>query len=323
MLYIQMALFVHNKNQELLWSVINKTPIFQQIFANSTRNEPELWFRAHIQNFYQKIQYTNIGSQDLHEYNRELISIMMNNLNGFAKEQYVPTKPVINNPPLTSPTYQSSQLPYTVENKQEAYNRQFDERKREYDMMNAKPDLPKVDFGGNVKDSAISNMDELIKQHMLQRDVELQKYAPPPMENTILPSSPLKIEKNENISLVPDVIMPMDNEVAADNKSGKKVSWAEKLEEYNYTKLDDCIKEITDLKEQVLNMTTHFTNFQEEIRELIRGIQETYGSLGRTLPSPGNPGNLRFPRTLPPFSVESREPTVPLDEPSLNSRESV
>ena len=312
-----MALFVHNKNQELLWSVINKTPIFQQVFANSTRNEPELWFRAHIQNFYQKIQYTNIGSQDLHEYNRELISIMMNNLNGFAKEQYLPTQPVINNPPLTSPTYQSSQLPYTVENKQEAYNRQFDERKREYDMMNSKPDLPKVDFGGNVKDSAISNMDELIKQHMLQRDVELQKYAPPPMENIVQPVSQLKIDNNENISLVPDVIMPMDNEVAADNKSGKKVSWAEKLEEYNHTKLDDCLKEITDLKEQVLNLTRHFTNFQEEIRDLIRG---TVGSPGHPLPCPGN---LRFPPTLPPFSMESREPTVPLDEPSLNSRESV
>jgi hypothetical protein len=208
-------------------------------------------------------------------------------------------------------------LPYTVENKQEAYNRQFDERKREYDMMNSKPDLPKVDFGGNVKDSAISNMDELIKQHMLQRDVELQKYAPPPMENIVQPVSQLKIDNNENISLVPDVIMPMDNEVAADNKSGKKVSWAEKLEEYNHTKLDDCLKEITDLKEQVLNLTRHFTNFQEEIRELIRG---TVGSPGHPLPCPGN---LRFPPTLPPFSMESREPTVPLDEPSLNSRESV
>ena len=276
-----MALFVHNKNQELLWSVINKTPIFQQFFANSTRNEPELWFRAHIQNFYQKIQYTNIGSQDLSEYNRELISIMMNNLNGFAKQQYVPTKPVINNPPMTSPTYQSSQLPYTVENKQDAYNREFDDRKREYDMMTTKPDLPKVDFGGNVKDSAISNMDELIKQHMQQRDAELQKYAPPPMENMIQPGSQIKIDKNENISLVPDVIMSAENETA-DNKLGKKVSWAEKLEEYNNTKLDDCLKEITDLKEQVLNMTTHFTNFQEEIRELF--LQGTIGSPGHPLP---------------------------------------
>jgi len=299
-----MALFVHNKNQELLWTVINKTPIFQQVFANSTRNEPELWFRAHIQSFYQKIQYTNIGSQDLPEYNRELISIMMNNLSEFAKEQYVHSQPVANNPPMSSPTYQSSQLPYTVENKQEAYNRQFDERKREYDLMNSKPDLPKVDFGGNVKDSAISNMDELIKQHMQQRDAELQKYAPPPMENIIQPVSQLKIDKNENISLVPDVIMsPTENE-PADNKSGKKVSWAEKLEEYNNTKLDDCLKEITDLKQQVLNMTNHFSEFQNEIRELF--LRGTYGSPGHPLP----------------LSRESREPTVPSDAPSLHSIES-
>jgi hypothetical protein len=274
-----MALFVHNKNQELLWTVINKTPIFQQVFANSTRNEPELWFRAHIQSFYQKIQYTNIGSQDLPEYNRDLISIMMNNLSEFAKEQYVPSQPVVNNPPMSSPMNQYNnmqQLPYTVENKQEAYNRQFDERKREYDMMNSKPDLPKVDFGGNVKDSAISNMDELIKQHMQQRDAELQKYAPPPMENIIQPVSQLKIDKNENISLVPDVIMsPTENE-PADNKSGKKVSWAEKPEEYNNTKLDDCLKEITDLKQQVLNMTNHFSEFQNEIRELF--LRGTVGS---------------------------------------------
>ena len=295
-----MALFVHNKNQELLWTVINKTPIFQQVFANSTRNEPELWFRAHIQSFYQKIQYTNIGSQDLPEYNRELISIMMNNLSEFAKEQYVHSQPVVNNPPMSSPTYQSSQLPYTVENKQEAYNRQFDERKREYDMMNSKPDLPKVDFGGNVKDSAISNMDELIKQHMQQRDAELQKYAPPPMENIIQTVSQLKIDKNENISLVPDVIMPTTENEPADNKSGKKVSWAEKLEEYNNTKLDDCLKEITDLKQQVLNMTNHFSQFQQEIRSLL--LRGTYGSPGHPLPL-------------------SREPTVPSDAPSLHSIE--
>jgi len=310
MLYIQMALFVHNKNQELLWSVINKTPIFQQVFANSTRNEPELWFRAHIQNFYQKIQYTNIGSQDLPEYNRELISIMMNNLSEFSKEQYVPTKPNMSNPPMSSPTYQSSQLPYTVENKQDAYNRQFDERKREYDMMTSKPDLPKVDFGGNIKDSAISNMDELIKQHMQQRDAELQKYAPPPMENMIQPGSQIKIDKSENISLVPDVIMSTTENEPADNKSGKKVSWAEKLEEYNNTKLDDCLKEITDLKQQVLDMTNHFSQFQQEIRELFRGIQGTYGSLGRTLP-------------LSMESRESREPTVPSDAPSLHMENNV
>jgi hypothetical protein len=306
-----MALFVHNKNQELLWTVINKTPIFQQVFANSTRNEPELWFRAHIQSFYQKIQYTNIGSQDLPEYNRDLISIMMNNLSEFAKEQYVPSQPVVNNPPMSSPMNQYNnmqQLPYTVENKQEAYNRQFDERKREYDMMNSKPDLPKVDFGGNVKDSAISNMDELIKQHMQQRDAELQKYAPPPMENIIQPVSQLKIDKNENISLVPDVIMsPTENE-PADNKSGKKVSWAEKPEEYNNTKLDDCLKEITDLKQQVLNMTNHFSEFQNEIRELF--LRGTVGSPGHPLP-------------LSRESSESKEPTVPLDEPSLHMENNV
>jgi hypothetical protein len=280
-----MALFVHNKNQELLWSVINKTPIFQQVFANSTRNEPELWFRAHMQNYYQKIQYVNIGSQDLPEYNRDLISIMMNNLNGFAKEQYIPSQPVIHNTPNVPVMNQSynniQQLPYAVENKQDVYNRQFDERKREYDMMTAKPEQPKVDFGGNIKDSAISNMDELIKQHMQQRDVELQKYAPPPIENIVQPVSQIKIDKNENISLVPDVIMGTENEIA-DNKSGKKVSWAEKLEEYNNAKLDDCLKEIADLKQEVLNMANYFIHFQNEMRELIQG---TVGSPGRPLPT--------------------------------------
>ena len=293
----KMALFVHNKNQELLWSVINKTPIFQQVFSNSTRNEPELWFRAHIQNFYQKIQYTNISSQDLPEYNREIISTMMNNLNEFSKEQYVPSQPAMNNipnlqsqqmnniPNQPSPINQYNnmqQLPYTVENKQDAYSRQFDERKREYDMMTSKPELPKVDFAGNVKDTAIANMDELIKQHMQQRDAELQKYAPPPLENVVHAGSQIKIEKNENISLVPDVIMEPEFE-NSDTKTAKKVSWAENLEEYNNTKINDCLNEIADLKHQVLNMTNIFINFKEEIKELIlRGT----GSPG-TLPSDG------------------------------------
>ena len=85
-----MSLFIHVKNQELLWSIIHQTPQFNLVFKSSKNNEPELWFRGHIQQYFQKIQYSQLSPQELNDCNREIITTMMNQLKMFIDNTYTP-----------------------------------------------------------------------------------------------------------------------------------------------------------------------------------------------------------------------------------------
>ena len=252
-----MALFIHNKNQELLWNVINKTQIFQLVFSYSKNNEPELWFRAHIQQYYQKIQNKILSVEELNSCNHEMVAIMMNNLKSFSENNGNAALQQNHQPPQQM----VQQLPHTVENKQELYSRQFNERQKEYELMNTKPTPPVPDINNNIKDEAISNMDELIKLHMQQREAEMKQFAPQPitqtpLENSFKPNNNIKITNtNENITLMPDVVL---NET---DKPRKNVSWSDNNEsEKIYQELHN---ELNDLKNQVLNIAN---SFQEEMR---------------------------------------------------------
>lgn len=277
-----MALFIHNKNQELLWNVINKTQIFQLVFAYSQNNEPELWFRAHIQQYYQKIQNISLTSENLNNCNHEIIAIMMNNLKSFSENLGQQGQPQQHQhqqipPQQFQQTQQQpqTQLPYTVENKQELYSRQFNERQKEYELMNAKPTPPVPDINNNIKDDAISNMDELIKLHMQQREAEMKQYSPlplvqPPLENTFKPNNIKIADNNENIRLIPDAVF-----INEENKLKKNVSWSDdngNVNTINEKMYENLHKDYEELKTQVLNISNNFNSFQEEMRTFMSVI---------------------------------------------------
>jgi len=293
-----MALFIHNKNQELLWNVINKTQIFQLVFAYSKNNEPELWFRAHIQQYYQKIQNISLTSENLNNCNHEIIAIMMNNLKSFSEnlgqqgqppqqqhqqippQQFQQTQP---NPPFHQQP--PTQLPYTVENKQELYSRQFNERQKEYELMNTKPTPPVPDINNNIKDDAISNMDELIKLHMQQREAEMKQYSPlplvqPPLENTFKPNNIKIADNNENIRLIPDAVF-----INEENKLKKNVSWSDdngNVNTINEKMYENLHKDYEELKTQVLSISNNFNSFQEEMRIFMSVVINNFQSGNRT-----------------------------------------
>jgi hypothetical protein len=261
-----MALFIHNKNQELLWNVINKTQIFQLVFSYSKNNEPELWFRAHIQQYYQKIQNKILSVEELNSCNHEMVAIMMNNLKSFSENNGNAALQQNHQPPQQM----VQQLPHTVENKQELYSRQFNERQKEYELMNTKPTPPVPDINNNIKDEAISNMDELIKLHMQQREAEMKQFAPQPitqtpLENSFKTNNNIKITStNENITLMPDGVL---NDT---DKPRKNVSWSDHNEsEKIYQELHN---ELNDLKNQVLNIANSFHSFQEEMRTFMNNF---------------------------------------------------
>jgi hypothetical protein len=209
--------FITPENQTRLWKIITNTELFQSRFQNKPQTESFNWFKKGIEYIYNTNgidrQLTN---SDLMALNKEAIRIMVADLK--TVQQHISAG--MNNSIYGEPTTAYSRN--YGENKQDIVNREFAERQKEYNTLLEKP-LPKeVNFKENATDEAISNMDELIKQHISQRELELRQYAPPP---------PLVIDNSTNVSpaslnenIKYEIISPSPR-MAHQNPALKKVSW--------------------------------------------------------------------------------------------------
>jgi hypothetical protein len=62
---------------------------------------------------------------------------------------------------------------HRMEIKSESYSKQFLERQKEYEDMNRKIEPPRPVFQEQIEDGAIDNMEELVKQHLKQRELDI------------------------------------------------------------------------------------------------------------------------------------------------------
>lgn len=161
-----MSLYVVPENQELLWNVINKNIFVQQYFSKFPPEKQHQWFQSVIRIFYEKYKTSTISVNDLHTINRETMSYMIENIRQLSMQ------------PAPITTVQTP--PHIPENKQDAYNNEFQHRQQEYKQMVERKTPEGIDFREKTADSAISNMDELIRLHTQQRANELNQYSPPP-----------------------------------------------------------------------------------------------------------------------------------------------
>lgn len=165
-----MSLFINNENQNLLWNIINKTDVFKHVFYSGSPNNPNIWFRNIIQKFYS--EYPFIQKNDLNDLNKKVISFMIGILNqqGIESQGSHPQLLIQENPMQKS----------------DVFNRQFMERQKEYETLLSKPTPPKPEFIDNIKDEAISNMDELLLKQKLIRDQDITALLPPQNKNVVI-----------------------------------------------------------------------------------------------------------------------------------------
>jgi hypothetical protein len=210
-----MANYIHNTNQTLLWNTVNKIPEFQ----NLSPPKKDFQFKQIIEYFYHKCNNKPILSiQELQQINRDTILAFIPN----------------NKKPPLHPNKSSN----FVESKQEQSQRQFEERQNVYKQMNAKPELPSPEiFKMKEEDTAIENMDILIKQYQKQRDIEF----PPP--STSLPKKKVRILNDVNIDVFETDIIDLELE------KKKNVSWSINQNQ-EYTNEDYWEKKIIQLEEQ-------------------------------------------------------------------------
>lgn len=220
----QANLYIHPQNQQLLWNILLKTPLFNQINTQYR----EHWFKNIIQLFYEKNTIID-NPQSLQLINKDTIQYMIHVLKQMNQPMEEPVKEPLY-APLSAPM--SNSLQYIskaegMERKQELTNNIFMQRQKEYEKMFEKPAVPELNFKENLDDEPISNMEELVERHRREREHELTQYAPPK----------IIIDNNSPTPNIKDNIPIIENE--------KKVRW---VDETMYNKLK---MEMEGLKQEI------------------------------------------------------------------------
>ena len=196
-----MTRYISHENQELLWRLLNQSPIF------SHHSEPVKMqlFKETVEKNYNSQIVKDMDYTKLQELNKKTLVEIISRITPKEKKE-LPTGTNISYNDHTGivipdaqelalqEEFQQQQIlkaqlerPHTVvETSEERAVREFEERQREYEMMIAKPDIPDAqsmfqEVGG--EEEVIRNMDELLQQYQSQRDIDLSNIAPPPPQD--------------------------------------------------------------------------------------------------------------------------------------------
>ena len=197
--------YISTENQAVLWNTIQASPLIKQ-------QQPQVvqqWFKNIIHIFYTQIVGLNVkfGTRDeLHAWNKKTIQYMMADIK--AKSQQEPVNHSNNNSSNNNIANIGSRLEPEVivrDNaiRTESLEKQFVSRQQAYSEYLQKPP-PEVDFRLVEKDEPISNIESLIKQHLDERDRDLQLYSPPtpdPPQNVVIKTDTKSVSFRETDDL--------------------------------------------------------------------------------------------------------------------------
>ena len=243
-----MSALIHPENQKIIWNIINSNIYVNDFFQTHTNVSKDKWFRSIIEKFYMQNEGRNLSIEELNNLNKDVLTFMVKSIHSIPPQQsQQPPQPQPPSPSaydnlnqnVYSPQIQTP--PYIPNNIAEQNNRQFEEKKQEYEQMYAKPVPPEVDFREKEKDTIIENMDELINKHLSEREEQLKELRPT-----------LVSEVNE---INPAVSIPAKNEPKTDVSNNITFQVNEPSDE-------------TSLKNQII-----------ELKETMKKLQESYDEL--------------------------------------------
>lgn len=242
-------------NQEMLWNVINKNAFIQQYFEKFSQETQHQWFQTIIRYFYEKYKSTTITVNDLHTINRDTIAYMMDDVRKKG-EAVPPAYSSFGQPSMHAPIQITPQI------KQEAYQNDYQTRKSEYEQMTERKAPENIDFREKSADMAISNMDELIKEQLKQREIESTQYAPTPPN--IPQSIPTVSSTKETTSQDPP--KPITDVSTQETNTDRP----------SFTEIDELKSSISKLTTELDDQKSHITLMNETIRTLQEQIAEVY-----------------------------------------------
>ena len=189
-----MSQFISVPNQEAIWKSFQRIP--------QTKNIPIMelhkWFQTTMGIVYSSIQANriqNVNQQQLLEYNREVVKMLMVHVKEYNNQLQPPSTPLPPQPPsqtqpnpiqpVQSDTSMQTQFYETPE---ERTQRIFQEKQKQFQNFHQKPDLPNpkdlFQEPHDNDDGAIQNVDALIEEYQKQREQDIPQYVPIPQPNT-------------------------------------------------------------------------------------------------------------------------------------------
>ena len=166
-----MTLFITNRNQELLWKIINKNEYIYNLDENFKIN----WFKQVVEYYYDKYSKQKLKNTDIKSINQEFIIhikkdvIFMKEYNEKEKieREKEKKKEIMNKDNFFD------KISDKLEPKSSSFNDDYTQRQEEYNELLKKP-LPKeVNFSEKNEEETIKDMDGLLlKQQEIRENLD-------------------------------------------------------------------------------------------------------------------------------------------------------
>lgn len=249
-----MALYVHPENQQMLWGLINTNPHMTQIFSKYHPSQKSEWFKSIIESFYNQNKHKEMTKTDLHQLNKETLAYMIQLTQQIPPlgEQHLDTGNY-------SPIYQQPKQEI-FDAPQQQLNTQYITKEKpptptqDYKPLFDKGPPPPIDFREKDKDTAITNMDDLIQKHMREREEELKLIPPPQITVDNTQNIPV-IEAKKQVENIPVVETLKENIIFEKESNNLKVGFQK-----------DVMSEIRLIKTELNELKNDIRLFFDEIR---------------------------------------------------------
>ena len=251
-----------NENKEMLWELLRDNQAFKGLTNTQYNNV--------ITIFNTTLNQTTTANKPLMELNKEFISSMLQQLNSIKSNTLQDN--VKNN--IVDPkvlTHQEIQ-----KQKRSEFENNLEKRQGEFTkyMKIHVPDA--IDFGDNIKEEPIRNVDSLIHEKMKQRSYDVFDKQEDITNNVIdTMNTNNEIENIDSKPLIKDMPKEINNSDEEEMLTqAKSNTYDNNIQKEENIIIQNLIKRIEVLEETQQEMKVHMSEIQEKMLENIDAIQE-------------------------------------------------
>lgn len=173
-------MFLHIENLEILWSALQKTPYLVEFTQKTILGEKERWFRGICEQFCRQWTEQNgkmpTNSRELLEMNKHALQYAITEL----KRTLGYSQTVIGNH-TRGDEFVSYNVAAERKQREDARSSEFNQYKSEYERLLERPVVPANHLPSLTSDEKITNMEELVQQHLKIRNMDLTLHSNEPL----------------------------------------------------------------------------------------------------------------------------------------------
>ena len=174
-------MFLHVENLEMLWSALQKTPYLVEFTQKTILGEKERWFRGICEQFCREWTEQNgkmpTNSRELLEMNKRALQYAITELKRALG--YSQTAAIGNH--TRGDEFVSYNVAAERKQREDARSSEFNQYKSEYERLLERPVVPINHLPSLTGDEKITNMEELVQQHLKMRDMDLTLHSNEPL----------------------------------------------------------------------------------------------------------------------------------------------